>query len=79
MLTTQVQARPLPSLAIGIQGVLPIWAAPGQVASSPTLQQDDLAAQGAETPLDEEATKAALQSKGCQIQDVLPHALQELM
>lgn len=56
-----------------------IWAAPGQVASGSTLQHDDLLAQGAETPFDEKATKAALQGEGCQIQDMPPHALQQLV
>lgn len=54
-------------------------AAPGQVAAGPALQQDDPVAQGMETPLDEEASEAALQSEGCQIQDALPHALQQLV
>lgn len=57
----------------------PLWATPGQVATGPALQQDDLAAQGAETPLNEEAAEAALQRDGCPVQDVLPHALQQLV
>lgn len=43
------------------------------------MQQDDLAAQGAETPLHEEAAEAALQREGRQVQDVPPHALQQLV
>lgn len=57
----------------------PLRAAPGQVAAGPALQQDDLAAQGAEAPLGEEATEAALQGEGRQAQDALPHALQQLV
>ena len=67
----------------------PLWGAParpalrgpvpGQVAPGPALQQDDLAAQRAEAPADEEAAEAALQGEGRQVQDALPHALQQLV
>lgn len=57
----------------------PAGVVPGQVAPGPALQQDDLAAQGAEPPPDEEAAQAALQREGCQVQDTLPHALQQLV
>uniref|UniRef100_M3XLT1 Uncharacterized protein n=1 Tax=Mustela putorius furo TaxID=9669 RepID=M3XLT1_MUSPF len=52
---------------------------PGQVAPGPALQQDDLAPQRAEAPADEEAAEAALQGEGRQVQDALPHALQQLV
>lgn len=52
---------------------------PGQVASCPALQQDNLAAQRAESPLDEEGAGVALQRERGQVVRAGTFALQSLV
>lgn len=52
---------------------------PGQVAARPALQQDDLAAQRAEAPLDEEGAGVALQRERGQVVRTGSLALQRLV
>lgn len=69
----------VPQLRPGLRVLPHVGPAPGQVAPGLALQQDDLAAQRAEPPSDEEASEAALKREGCQVQDALSHALQQLV
>lgn len=52
---------------------------PGQVTPRPALQKDDLSAEGAKAPLDEEGASIALESERSQVMGTGSLALQRLV